>query len=184
MKYKTGDRLFSPSYGNLEVLNSRGTDGNDVIIAKNETGSEFPINLKENCLKPIEFYLIERLEDHIGEIFYSPILGECKLTSIEDGYMYFTSCTGLEDEVSLDGYGKYSEKGELMIFPSKENRSWETWIEMESEAKYTLKISLNKVTDNKEETVEEYIEKFSINNKSKALGIMEKIKFFITNDLL
>lgn len=70
--------------------------------------------------------LEEILKGHENEMFYSPIFGEIKYCGIIDdckplafntskGYVYFFK------------NGKYSQNGELMIFPSKNQIDWNEW---------------------------------------------------------
>lgn len=72
--------------------------------------------------------LCEILKGHEGETFYSPCFGNCRLDDVNN-LIYFTS---LDTEVtfSLRKDGKYSSKqGELMLFPSKDYRDWDKWVE-------------------------------------------------------
>lgn len=69
----------------------------------------------------------EILKGHEGETFYSPAFGNIKLNCIAD-VIYFESING---KVSFDIYpnGTYCSDGELIIFPSKDQRDWNKWIE-------------------------------------------------------
>ena len=71
--------------------------------------------------------LCEILKGHEGETFYSPAFGNIKLNCITD-IIYFESING---KVSFDIYpnGTYCSNGELIIFPSKDQRDWNKWIE-------------------------------------------------------
>lgn len=71
--------------------------------------------------------LCEILKGHEGETFYSPAFGDIKLNCITY-IIYFESISG---KVSFDIYpnGTYCSNGELIIFPSKDQRDWNKWIE-------------------------------------------------------
>lgn len=71
--------------------------------------------------------LCEILKGHEGETFYSPTFGNIKLNCITD-IIYFESING---KVSFDIYpnGTYCTSGELIIFPSKDQRDWNKWVE-------------------------------------------------------
>lgn len=74
-----------------------------------------------------ELNLCEILKGHEGETFYSPAFGNIKLNCIT-GIIYFESIDG---KVSFDLYpnGTYCLNGELIIFPSKDQRDWNKWLE-------------------------------------------------------
>lgn len=61
-----------------------------------------------------------------GTKLYSPVCGECKLISIDDGVypIYVENEGGYTFYFTEDG--KYTSKGECLLFPSKENRDWNT----------------------------------------------------------
>lgn len=71
--------------------------------------------------------LYEILKGHEGETFYSPTFGNIKLSCITD-VLYFE---GINSTLSFNVYvdGTYCKDGEICIFPSKEQRDWNKWIE-------------------------------------------------------
>lgn len=56
-----------------------------------------------------------------GTKLYSPIFGDISFVGIRDGRIMFLF-DGIVDLFYSDG--KYTEKGECMLFPSRENRDW------------------------------------------------------------
>lgn len=71
--------------------------------------------------------LCEILKGHEGEIFYSPTFGNAKLRCISD-VLYFEGINStLSFDVDVDG--TYCKDGEICIFPSKEQRDWNKWVE-------------------------------------------------------
>ena len=71
--------------------------------------------------------LSEILKGHEDETFYSPTFGNCKLRFISD-VLYFE---GINSKLSfnVDVDGTYCKDGEICIFPSKEQRDWNKWVE-------------------------------------------------------
>lgn len=71
--------------------------------------------------------LREILKGHEGETFYSPTFGNIKLSFISD-VLYFE---GINSTLSfnVDVNGTYCKDGEICIFPSKEQRDWNKWVE-------------------------------------------------------
>ena len=66
------------------------------------------------------------LSGEVGEVFYSPLCGECILRSVSE-------CDELCIEIEpmsttgaflLNKYGQLNEYGETMIFPSETDRDW------------------------------------------------------------
>lgn len=71
--------------------------------------------------------LCEILKGHEGETFYSPTFGNSKLHCISD-VLYFEGINStLSFDVNVDG--TYCKDGEICIFPSKDQRDWNKWIE-------------------------------------------------------
>lgn len=69
--------------------------------------------------------LSEILKGHKGEAFYNPLLGCIKLVSIENGllpFIYGSSVFGLP-------YDGTDSDGNLVVFPSKNQRDWNKWLE-------------------------------------------------------
>lgn len=85
-------------------------------------------NEKELNLAPI----IEKiLKEEPGHIFYSPVIGDAKIMSIDEEEIKM-KCTNHKARMWLNVYGHMREvDGECLIFPSKENRDWATIIKKE-----------------------------------------------------
>lgn len=75
--------------------------------------------------------LAEMLKGHEGEIFYTPLIGDVKLIEINSAQDY--SIKGYDGRIYiwLTNDGRYFDKpeAECMIFPSKDQRDWNKWIE-------------------------------------------------------
>lgn len=70
--------------------------------------------------------LCEMLKGHEGETFYSPLCGNLVLMLICN-----TTLIAENKEYSLTFYsnGTYYKKGEMLFFPSKDQRDWDKWVE-------------------------------------------------------
>lgn len=79
--------------------------------------------------------LCEILKGREGETFYSPFYGKnIKLYSVQNNKIsFYGGYTGLFDD------GSYIKGGECMLFPSKDQRDWNKWIE-ENKPKHKSKI--------------------------------------------
>lgn len=77
--------------------------------------------------------LCKILKGHEGETFYSPIAGNVKLLEIVPPYILRIDC-GTDNEMSdpfilpLYYNGAFREDGEIMLFPSKDQRDWNKWV--------------------------------------------------------
>lgn len=71
--------------------------------------------------------LCEILKGHEGETFYSPCFGKSVLNAISH-VLYFQS---FDANVTFDilPNGSYCASGEICIFPSKNQRDWNKWLE-------------------------------------------------------
>lgn len=76
--------------------------------------------------------LTEILKDHTGEMFYSTIHGEVRLVKISESapypIKYVTMIRPTFIWFSKDGK-ICDDVGECILFPSKDNRDWNDWIE-------------------------------------------------------
>lgn len=82
--------------------------------------------------------LCEILKGHNGETFYSPMYGEVKLIST-DGFTFPSNSKYPITIERINGHdvsilcpnGHYlnEDKGECMLFPSKDQRDWNKWVE-------------------------------------------------------
>lgn len=68
--------------------------------------------------------LCELLKGHEGKEFYSTIFGTVKLLDIDDDKFPIktNACNFMTD-------GKYHSDGEIVLFPSKDQRDWNKWAE-------------------------------------------------------
>ena len=72
--------------------------------------------------------LCEILKGHEGETFYSPIFGNLTLFAINFQSLEFTSIGN--DTAAIESSDKfYNKADEICIFPSKDQRDWNKWIE-------------------------------------------------------
>uniref|UniRef100_A0AAU8BAE5 Uncharacterized protein n=1 Tax=Dulem virus 42 TaxID=3145760 RepID=A0AAU8BAE5_9CAUD len=81
------------------------------------------------------------LKSHIGETFYCSIVGNVELMEIHDNVIFLPlrfkildDCSG-DHYINLSEYGKFNPAltdGECILFPSKEQRNWDEWIELNS----------------------------------------------------
>ena len=84
--------------------------------------------VQKNELHPIdkpEIDLCKILECCKGMVFYSTMVGYCRLIEVNE-YITIGYCD--DDYVFLESDGKYSIDGECTLFPSKENRDWSTFV--------------------------------------------------------
>lgn len=70
------------------------------------------------------------LYGEVGDVFYSPLCGECKLNSVSE---YGEFCIEIEPISTtgtflLNKYGQLNEYGETMIFPSETDRDWSLYL--------------------------------------------------------
>lgn len=71
--------------------------------------------------------IAEILKDYpSGTILYSPICGECKFISIDNDEYPINVQSGDKAFYSFTKEGKYIYNGECLLFPSKDNRDWNT----------------------------------------------------------
>ena len=127
-----------------EIVRVVGYDYGHVIISIKKGGLEFGtihnvdrslLHDGEKCLyvsieslKPIEpqeIDLCEILKSCEGMVFYSTMVGYCRLIEVTE---FITIGYGDDEYVFLESDGKYSVDGECTIFPSKENRDWSTFV--------------------------------------------------------
>ena len=80
--------------------------------------------------------LSEILKGHVGETFYSPIFGDVKLVYAvtEDiiSYPIAVKVVSTDQVYYFTEEGKYEASvldGEMLLFPSKDQRDWNKWIE-------------------------------------------------------
>lgn len=83
----------------------------------------------EEELTPIEqseLNLCELLEGCEGMVFYSTMVGDCRLIELTE---FITIGYGYDDDyIILESDGKYNVEGECTLFPYKENRDWSTFV--------------------------------------------------------
>ena len=71
-----------------------------------------------------KFNLCELLKGCEGMVFYSTMVGYCRLIEVTE---FITIGYGDDEYVVLESDGKYSVEGECTLFPYKENRYWSTF---------------------------------------------------------
>ena len=81
--------------------------------------------LKQVTMETKELNLCELLKGCEGIVFYSTMVGYCRLIEVTE---FITIGYGDDEYVVLESDGKYSIDGECTIFPSKENRDWSTFV--------------------------------------------------------
>lgn len=74
--------------------------------------------------------LCEILKGHEGETFYSPLFGNITLSEVRKGYVYPLIFTigGILYYFTSDGKFNLGN-AECLLFPSKDQRNWNKWIE-------------------------------------------------------
>ena len=70
------------------------------------------------------------LSGDVGDVFYSPLCGECILKSVSE---FGEFCIEIEPISTtgtflLNKYGQLNEYGETMIFPSETDRDWSLYL--------------------------------------------------------
>lgn len=68
------------------------------------------------------------LKGHENEMFYSPVFGNLRFTCVIYPFVRFKTVEGLCWDIKSDGK-LYSNSDELCVFPSKDQRDWNKWIE-------------------------------------------------------
>ena len=62
-----------------------------------------------------------------GLKLYSPIYGEVTLSDVQPYGIYVKCESVTPNEIMFDEYGRRTEKGECVLFPSKECKNWDNW---------------------------------------------------------
>ena len=78
-----------------------------------------------------------------NEIFYKPLLGNVTVTLSSDGKLLHIHQGDFTIDISWDGK---DADGNMALFPSKDQRDWEVW---EESRKYTMVITVKKVSSGK-----------------------------------
>lgn len=76
--------------------------------------------------------LVEILKGHEGETFYSPLFGNVTLVDVDIEYKHPIRVETCEESLEIffaNGLYFYYKESECMLFPSKEQRDWNKWIE-------------------------------------------------------
>lgn len=75
--------------------------------------------------------LCEILKGHKDETFYSPMVGNIRLSSIVDNTQFPIHCIREDYNINIlfDSKGRWSKIGECLLFPSKDQRDWNKWLE-------------------------------------------------------
>lgn len=81
-----------------------------------------PLEEKLTNLKSVRDIIVNDLG--VGSVVYSPIFGEIKFVGYSNQLQFITIETG-QSVVFCDD-GRFNKGGDIMLFPSKENRDWTT----------------------------------------------------------
>lgn len=88
-------------------------------------------NLYENKIMNENINLCEILKGHEGKTFYSPLFGDVKLLDSCYSEKYPIRIEELSELrrtiLTFNGYYSESNVGEIMLFPSKNQRDWNKW---------------------------------------------------------
>lgn len=73
--------------------------------------------------------LCKLLKNSEGDMFYSPMIGVCKLLS-NDGCYLILEADATKFKLELDEFGRYfsEQECECLLYPSKTNRDWSTYM--------------------------------------------------------
>lgn len=95
-------------------------------LVNGEWSFYYAVEEQLNPLEPQDIDLCEILKGCEGMVFYSTMVGYCRLIELTEfitiGYV------NNDDDIILESDGKYSIDGECTLFPSKENRDWSTFV--------------------------------------------------------
>lgn len=72
--------------------------------------------------------LAEILKGHEGETFYNPYWGNIILSSMDETDIVF-DIPECDNELFVNHYGQSFNTMEMCVFPSKDERNWDTWSE-------------------------------------------------------
>lgn len=96
----------------------------------------------KNMIEEKELNLVEILKDAPkGTKLYSPIYGECEFDEVRDDKIEIIYSAGIYKRIWATFYkdGTYSDRGECVLFPSKENRDWSTFEVKEKDSNDRIK---------------------------------------------
>lgn len=83
-----------------------------------------------------------RANNGFGKSYYSPAFGEVILDEIDGKLMLTDADVNLEEcpdyVKTLYDDGKWSPEGELIVFPSKEQRDWDVWVAQQKQTIYCV----------------------------------------------
>lgn len=80
--------------------------------------------------------LCKVLKDYETKTFYSPLFGDTHIV-VKDTYISaYDANDPTAEGIKLKPNGKITEKGELMLFPSKDQGDWDKWIKEQSIINY------------------------------------------------
>ena len=63
-----------------------------------------------------------------GTILWSPVCGECELEAVRDKSIDLKTTDCYHDFVNFNSSGKFYDNGECVLFPSKQNHDWSTFV--------------------------------------------------------
>lgn len=95
-----------------------------------------------------ELNLCEILKGHEGETFYSPICGDILFYQIDSNRSYPIRCSKKTRMIDFTSKGEFYKDydGECQLFPSKDQRDWDKWIEEQKSKAPKTWSELEKVT--------------------------------------
>lgn len=77
----------------------------------------------------ILYNLCDKLKGLKGTTLYSPVCGQVVVCNINDGKIEVTP--NIDQEITqvliFDRYGRLYENGEVMLYPSREQQTWDNW---------------------------------------------------------
>lgn len=118
------------------------------------------------------------LKGHEGETFYSPIVGNIIFDNISyDDFIYpLHFITSVNNIITFTSNGRYRsgfKNSEIMIFPSKNQRNWNKWIE---EQKLEVSKTWNKLSNKDTSRINGIIQcvEYGVDN---VLNVIEKSAF-------
>lgn len=94
-----------------------------------------------------ELNLCEIIKGHEEDVFYSPMWGDTYVAIFPgNGAICIMSADDTKMRLNIHPDGKYENGGECLLFPSRDQRDWNKWIEQHEKITYTD--ILNKMINN------------------------------------
>lgn len=80
-------------------------------------------------MKKNRLNLCDILKGHVGKVFYTTMYGNVTLKNIDGDTLIVTPCGCINGFLRVYSDGRISEQGEVVMFPSKDQRDWEEWFD-------------------------------------------------------